>query len=161
MSTDSQIRVTVSDLVDAKGGVLAGGNIHVYLVRYVVSNYPYGATDVSCGVTDSNPPYLMPDRLEPFQRFDLPARSVRPIWLSVDISPRTPAGGYRGTITVSSEKGSATLRTQITVQGQTLPPPSDWKFRLDLWQNPWVIAWYYRSEEHTSELQSHSFISYA
>ncbi|PYR87395.1 MAG: hypothetical protein DMF84_31850 [Acidobacteria bacterium] len=78
--TVSQIRVAVSNLVNDKGNALAGGNVHVYLVRYVVSNYPYGANEVSCGVTDSNPPYLMPDRLEPFQRFDLPASTVRPIW---------------------------------------------------------------------------------
>ncbi len=157
--TVNQIRVAVSDLVNDKGNVLAGRNVHVYLVRYVVSNYPYGANDVSCGVTDSNPPYLMPDRLEPFQRFDLPASTVRPIWLSLDIPAGTPAGVYRGTIAVGSEKGSATLRTQITVQAQTLPPPSDWKFRLDLWQNPWVIAWYYHvapwSAEHKALLKEH------
>ncbi len=61
--TVSQIRVAVSNLVNDKGNALAGGNVHVYLVRYVVSNYPYGANEVSCGVTDSNPPYLMPDLL--------------------------------------------------------------------------------------------------
>ena len=157
--TVSQIRVAVSDLVNDKGNVLAGANVHVYLVRYVVSNYPYGANQVSCGATDSNPPYLMPDRLEPFQRFDLPASTARPIWVSLDIPAATPPGLYRGTIDVSSDKGRATLRTQITVQDQTLPPPGDWKFRLDLWQNPWVIAWYYHvapwSEEHQALLKEH------
>src|SRR5437763_5817684 len=93
----------------------------------------------------------MPDRLEPFQRFDLPASTVRPIWLSLDIPPGTPAGVYRGTIAVGFEKGSATLRTEITVQARTLPPPSDWKLRLDLWQNPWVVAWYYHVEQRSEE----------
>src|SRR2546427_12067899 len=111
--TVTQIRVAVSDLVNANGATLASRNAHVYLVRYVVSNYPYGANEVSCGATDSNPPYLMPDRLEAFQRFDLPGRSVRPIWLSLDIPAGTPAGLYRGTIEVSSEKGRVSLRTQI------------------------------------------------
>src|SRR5437762_9345842 len=53
----------------------------------------------------------------------------------------------------------ATLRVAITVQDQTLPPPGDWKFRLDLWQNPWVVAWYYHvepwSEEHKALLRRH------
>jgi hypothetical protein len=35
----------------------------------------------------------------------------------------------------------------------------DWKFRLDLWQNPWVIARYYNlkpwSEEHKLLLKKH------
>src|SRR5207302_9347469 len=128
--TVNQVRVAVSDLVNAKGATLASRNAQVYLVRYVVSNYPYGANEVSCGATDSNPPYLMPDRLEPFQRFDLPASTVRPIWLSLDIPATTPAGVYRGTIAVGSEKGSATLRTQITVENRTFPAPSDGKLRL-------------------------------
>jgi len=38
--TVNQIRVAVSDLLNDKGNVLAGRNVHVYLVRYVVSNYP-------------------------------------------------------------------------------------------------------------------------
>jgi len=159
--TVKQIRVGVSDLVNAKGEVLAKSNLHAYLVRYVVSNYPYGANEVSCGATDSNPPYLMPDRLESLQRFDLPGRSVRPIWLSLDLPAGTTPGVYRGTIAVSSENpGPPTaLRIQITVQGQTLPPPSDWKFRLDLWQNPWVVAWYYHvepwSDAHKALLKQH------
>jgi hypothetical protein len=157
--TLKQIRVSARDLVNATGGVLAKSNLRVYLVRYVVSNYPYGANEVSCGVTDTNPPYLMPDRLEPFARFDLPGSSVRPIWVSLDIPAGTAPGRYQGVIDVSSEQGRATLRAQITVQDQTLPPPSDWKFRLDLWQNPWVVAWYYHvepwSDAHKALLKQH------
>ena len=40
-----------------------------------------------------------------------------------------------------------------------MPPPHDWPFRLDLWQNPWVIAWHYRvtpwSDEHVALLRKH------
>jgi glycosyl hydrolase family 123 len=157
--TVNQVRVAVSDLRSASGAILARSNVHVSLVRYVVSNYPYGANDVSCGATDSNPPYLMPDRLEPFDRFDLPPNSVRPIWVSVDIPALATPGVYRGTIEVSSENGHTTLQTQITVQHQTLPPPTAWEFRLDLWQNPWVVAWYYHVEpwspEHKQLLRRH------
>jgi hypothetical protein len=45
------------------------------------------------------------------------------------------------------------------VQDRLLPAPEDWKFRLDLWQNPWVVAWYYHvepwSEEHIMLLKKH------
>src|SRR5258705_10976355 len=123
--TVHQIRVAVSDLVDANGAALPSANVHVSLVRYVVSNYPYGANEVSCGATDSNPPYLMPDRLQALERFDLAANSVRPIWLSLDIPAGTTPGVYRGTVDVTSEKGRATLRVAITVQDPTLPPPGD------------------------------------
>jgi hypothetical protein len=32
-----------------------------------------------------------------------------------------------------------------------LPGPRDWKFRLDLWQNPWVISSYYQVEPWSEE----------
>jgi hypothetical protein len=45
------------------------------------------------------------------------------------------------------------------VQNQVLPRPYDWKFRLDLWQNPSVISDYYQvkpwSEEHKTLLKKH------
>jgi len=122
--TVKQIRVGVSDLVNGKGEVLAKSNLHAYLARYVVSNYPYGANEVSCGPTDSNPPYLMPDRLEPFQRFDLPGRSVRPIWLSLTFPPgRRPACIAARLQSAPKPRPPAALRIQINVQDQTLPHP--------------------------------------
>ena len=157
--TLSQIRITTSDLVNARGRVLSKGNFQVNLVRYVLSNYPYGAKDASCDVTATSTAYLMPDRFEPLERFDLPGRTVRPIWLSLDIPSGTEAGVYQGTIDVSSDKSRVSLPAKIRVQNQVLPKPGDWKFRLDLWQNPWVVAWYYHLEpwsaEHKALLRKH------
>src|SRR3989442_1124711 len=157
--TLSQIRITTSDLVTARGRVLSKGNVQVNLVRYVLSNYPYGAKDASCDVPAPSSAYLMPDRLEPLERFDLPGRTVRPIWLSLDIPSGTEAGLYQGTIEVSSDKSRVSLPVKIRVQNQLLPKPGDWKFRLDLWQNPWVVAWYYHLEpwsaEHKALLRKH------
>jgi len=52
-----------------------------------------------------------------------------------------------------------TLQLDVEVQNQLLPPPHDWKFRLDLWQNPWVVAWDNHlqpwSEEHKLLLKKH------
>jgi glycosyl hydrolase family 123 len=155
--TVNQIRITTSDLVNAKGGVLSDSNLQVHLVRYVLSNYPYGAAPPGCDATDTV--YLVPDRLEALERFDLPGRTVRPVWVSLDIPPGTAAGTYQGTIDVSSEKSRASLQVKIRVQNQVLPGPQDWSFRLDLWQNPWVIAWYYNlqpwSDEHKALLKKH------
>jgi hypothetical protein len=60
---------------------------------------------------------------------------------------------------VHGKTGTVMLRMNVTVQTQVLPPPSEWRFRLDLWQNPWVIAWYYNlrpwSDEHKALLKQH------
>ena len=153
-----QVRVDVTDLTGAGGQILSADNLRLHLVRYVLSNYAAGARDATC---DAGPKgaWLLPDRLEAFDRFDLPRRSVRPVWLTLDIPADAAAGTYEGTVRVTSGNDTATLRLKVRVQPAALPPPHDWPFRLDLWQNPWVIAWYYNvapwSEEHKVLLKKH------
>ena len=47
----------------------------------------------------------------------------------------------------------------VKVQRPVLPPPQQWSFRLDLWQNPWVVARYYDlepwSDQHKALLERH------
>lgn len=157
--TLGQVRFTISDLKDVKGNVINAANIRLNLIRYVLSNYPYNANDVSCGEGPVDKAYLMPDRFESFERFDLPGRTIRPVWLSVNIPLNAVAGVYDGTVTVRSTNGESKLQLKITVQNQSLPKPHDWSFRLDLWQNPWVISDYYHvkpwSAEHLALLEQH------
>ncbi len=42
----------------------------------------------------------MPDRFEEFHMFDLPGKTVRPVWISLDTPADTEAGTYNGTIEV-------------------------------------------------------------
>ena len=157
--TLNQVRLVLKDMKTASGKIISAGNFHVSLVRYVISNYPYGAKDVSCGESPYKNVYLMPDRFEDFERFDVPARTLRPVWLSLDIPAGTEAGVYHGAIEVASENQAATLNLKIVVQNQVLPKPRDWKHRLDLWQNPWVVAWKNNlkpwSEDHKTLLKKH------
>ena len=157
--TVNQVRVVLNDLKTANGNILGKNNLKAQLVRYVISNYPYGAREVTCGVGPVDKAYLMPDRLEAFDRFELPGKTVRPVWLSIDIPSTTAAGSYKGEIEIRSENQNFKLQLAIDVQNQSLPKPHDWAFRLDLWQNPWVIAEYYKvkpwSEEHKLLLKKH------
>jgi hypothetical protein len=161
--TINQVRFVVSDLKDAKGNILSKNNFKVDIVRYVISNYPYDAKDVTCGEGPVDKAWLMPDKLDPIavgiDRFDLPGKTVRPVWVSVNIPSATIPGIYNGTIEVRSEKQTIILNLSVKVQNQTLPKPHDWTFRLDLWQNPWVIAEYYKvkpwSDEHKALLKRH------
>ncbi|HET6558197.1 MAG TPA: glycoside hydrolase domain-containing protein [Prolixibacteraceae bacterium] len=156
--TIEQIRFVVSDLVNSNGKVIGKENVRLNMVRYVVSNLPYNASNFDCGVANDSA-YLMPDRFESFDRFDLPGHSVRPVWVSVEIPTNADPGEYTGTMEVHSLNGKVILNVSLKVQKQELPKPHDWKFRLDLWQNPWVIAWYYHVEpwsaEHKALLKQH------
>src|SRR5258708_10830628 len=72
--TLSQVHFTLHDLKSADGHVLEKNNLKLNLVRYVLSNYPYGAADVTCGPSPYKDVYLMPDRFEPIDgndRFDV------------------------------------------------------------------------------------------
>ena len=161
--TISQVHFVVNDLKSEKGITLSKKNIQLDKVCYVLSNYPYNANDASCGGGPVDQAYLLPDRFAPLtgaaDRFDVPGKTVRPVWLSINVPPNAEAGIYIGTITIQGDKEKADLKIKIKVQNQMLPKPHDWKFRLDLWQNPWVIADYYHvkpwSDEHKALLKKH------
>jgi hypothetical protein len=155
----NQVRFVLRDLKTDEGNILSKNSISLNMVRYVISNYPYNSKEATCGTGPVDKAFLMPDRLEAFDRFDIPSKTMRPVWLSIDIPTTTVAGIYKGVIEVLSEKQKAILLVEIKVQNQMLPKPHDWAFRLDLWQNPWVIAEFYKvkpwGEEHKLLLKKH------
>lgn len=154
-----QMRFTLNDLVSANGKILSKNHFQLSAVRYILSNYPYGVKDATCGSSPYKNVYLMPDRLEAFERMDVPGKTVRPIWLSLNVPQETEPGVYSGTAEVRTDKDVATLTIKINVQNQVLPKPYDWKHRLDLWQNPWVVARYNQlvpwSAEHKALLKQY------
>ena len=157
--TLTQIRINATDLVNENGKKIESKNARAQLVHYVLSNYPYGAKDAVCGNSPYTDGYLMPDRFESFERFDLPGKTTRPVWLSLQVPADAEPGTYKGTIEVQSEKDKQTLNVSVRVQNKTLPPPSEWKYLLDLWQNPWAVAWSNNvepwSDEHKALLKKH------
>ena len=144
--TLEQVRVVLQDLTGDNGKTISKENIGVDMVRYVLSNYPYASKDAACDVAATDVAYLMPDRFEKFDRFSLPGMSVRPLWFTLNIPRDAAPGIYTGTIIIATVEQTQSLNVKVTVQDQLLPEPSDWSYRLDLWQNPWVVAWYYHLE---------------
>jgi len=133
--TLQQVRFTLKDFKNAKGKLLNKNNINVNIVRYVIGNYPYGAKDATCEGSSYKNLYLLPDRFEPVtngNKFDIPGKTLRPVWISFNIPQDAEAGIYNGTIDVKSENYSVTLRIKLNIQNQVLPKPHEWKHRLDL-----------------------------
>ncbi len=161
--TINQVRFEINSLRDDKGHVLDKSNFKLSLAQYVLSNYPYDARDVNCGEDQLNKVYLLPDKLVPIavnrERFDIPGRTVRPVWLSIEVPSNTLPGTYNGTMEVRSEKQSVVLNLRVKVQNLLLAKPHDWTFRLDLWQNPWIVSLYNGvrpwSEDHKALLKKH------
>ncbi len=108
-------------------------------VRYVITD-TFGP---GCGYRKDGdfPISLAADMLDTLGRFDLEARTTRPVWLTIDVPADAPAGRYRSQIEIS---GSGTQRLKLPlelhVQNRTLPAPAAWSYHLDLWQHPAAVA---------------------
>ena len=156
--TLEQVRVELDDLKEGSKKI-SSDQFKLNMIRYVIGNYPYAEKKAICGESPYQNGFMLPDRFEPFERFDLPGKTTRPLWLSVDVPADTRPGTYTGVITVKSLKESVKMNITLHVQNQVLPDPHNWKHRLDLWQNPWVVAWYNHlepwSEEHKALLKQH------
>ncbi len=64
----------------------------------------------------------------------------------------------RLSVSPGAKSGSRTFGPmEVVVSGRVLPPASDWKYRLDLWQHPWAVARYFGvkpfSGEHYAKME--------
>jgi len=79
--------------------------------------------------------------------------AVQPVWISVEVPERIPAGKYKGKITVRAEGEKArTVDMEVNVADWTLPPPSEYHAFLDAIESPESLAFRYEvplwSEKH-------------
>jgi hypothetical protein len=139
-----QVRLAAGPMRHDKGAVIAPENIQVRFVRYVASDRAFASLETGCGESAASQISLLPDLLDPLPSMDLEARTTRPLWISIEVPRDAEPGVYSGEIKAVGQGGSAiSMRLNLEVQGAVLPVPSDWRFRLDLWQNPWAVAHYH------------------
>lgn len=129
---------------------ITGEAIALHPLGYVLADT--GFTGCRRRSQDTMKAMLSPEILYDNRPFPLAARSVRPVWLSIRVPSTAPAGIYHGSVVISTGEDSLYLPLTLRVQEMTLPPPSDWHFHLDLWQNPFAVARYHGvalwSQEH-------------
>ena len=119
-----QLRFESTQMLTKDGVALNADLLHPQFVRYVLSES-----------------YLYPDILDPVERLDLPANTTRPVWVTLEVPRDAGPGRYFGKVGVLATGGVRLDFTfELEVLPLTLPAPKDWKFYLDLWQNPFAIA---------------------
>ena len=137
-ATVDGLTCTASDFRAADGAKLAGIT-RVRFVKYVVSDR--FLPDQACGARPvNNPAHLEADLLDEAASFDMPARSTRPLWITVDIPRDAATGHYTSQIDVKGKGVDETLTLHLNVTERTLPAPSEWAYHLDLWQHPAAVA---------------------
>lgn len=133
---------------------------HAAFMRYVITT-AYN----TCGYPSADlPTYTVPDMIDlEGTSAVMPARSVRPVWCSIEIPRSVKPGTYTATLQLKAEgkKGAvAKLDLAVEVSDRTLPEPEDYAFYLDMWQQPYAISRYYGvtpwSAEHLDLLKPYA-----
>jgi hypothetical protein len=129
--------MTISDLRNENGVVLAKKNIRTGYLQYVLTDeYRDGCGNRKSKDFDSS---RVEDAIDPALFTHVDKNTLQPVWMSITVPASTAAGTYTGTIIVNANK-KFTMEVILTVKDYVLPPPSEWKFSLDLWQHPAAIA---------------------
>jgi len=146
-SSEKLIKVSceVSDLKDNKNNIIPAGNIKTFFLRYVMTD-EFGTACKPRQAVDFDSS-IVADVLDHVPCYDLEANSVRPVWVTIDVPENTVPANYSGSLTLKAERQKEVVfNIHLRVQNEILPKPSDWKFHLDLWQNPFAVARYNKAE---------------
>ena len=146
----------VSDLVGSGGMRIPASAVKANFVRYVMADELNKGKKGGCGYRPDKTKFdstLVADMIDLVKVRDLEARTVQPLWVSVQVPRDVKAGVYKGKVrfTTSGCKLSD-LDIEIRVVNRVLPEPKDQAFHLDLWQHPFSVARYHKvplwSDEH-------------
>lgn len=90
---------------------------------------------------NETPAQITGDMLDTLARFDMPARTARPVWVSIEVPRDAAAGIYKASVTVTyNGRGKQVLPLELEIVDHVLPTPDKWEYHLDLWQHPASVA---------------------
>jgi len=123
-------------------------NVELGWVREVITN-DYRR----CGsAPDTLEAYLVYDLIDKNSTLDAEMGKTYSAWCSVDVPREVAAGTYKIDCNIrAGEKTVGTLALNIEVLDKTLPEVKDYKFDLNLWQQPYSVSRYYSVEQWSDE----------
>lgn len=150
------VRIGISDLKSGND-VIPSEMIEASFVKYVMGDV-FADSFSQCGERpvgkfDS---LMVADLVDNCEYIDLKDNALQPVWITVKVPENAAAGHYEGRLTVKA-KGIRARKVpfKIEVLDRTLPSPEEWKFYLDLWQNPYSVARYHNVELWSKEHFDH------
>lgn len=134
-----QAQVTVSDFKGKQGNTLDKSIASSHFVRYVMTDeFAQG-----CGhrKPEDFAASLSADMLDNVSSFDLEAKKVRPVWISINIPRDASKGVYTAVVDITGERAKTQkLTLEVEVIDQVLPEAKQWTYHLDQWQHPSAVA---------------------
>lgn len=132
----------VADFTSDSGKIPASAS-QARFVRYTLSDTTFSV---------KGPSILSADMIDSISCMDLDPKSVRPVWVTIDVPSDAAPGVYDSKVVVSSnDKGNVELPISLEVVDRTLPPANQWAYHLDLWQHPSAVARAYGLEMWSDE----------
>ena len=150
------VRIGISDLKSGND-VIPSEMIEASFVKYVMGDV-FADSFSQCGERpvgkfDS---LMVADLVDNCEYIDLKDNALQPVWITVKVPENAAAGHYEGRLTVKAKRIRARkVPFKIEVLDRTLPSPEEWKFYLDLWQNPYSVARYHNVELWSKEHFDH------
>lgn len=157
VSTPEKLSALTFEAGDLTGSAstISKTNVRTAFVRYVMADELQKDGLNTCGFRNQEEyrHFLVADPIDHLTRqLDMEPNTTRCGWVSISVPQDAKAGTYRGTVEVKADgKTIASLRLNLKVTNRTLPSVKDWKFHLDLWQNPYAVARYYNVEPFSDE----------
>ena len=144
------VTLSVSKLSSANSTISAK-NIKASFVTYVITDEYQNSKGVGgCGARPDKSQFdssLVADVISANKAMTIEACTSRPLWLSIHIPSNAKPGLYTGELAIKSKTSAPImLPFEVEVTERILPQAKDWKFHLDLWQNPYSVARYYGVE---------------
>lgn len=132
------ISVTIQSFKNDKN-TLPQGTASARFIRYVMTD-EFGP---GCGhrKPEDFVASLSPDMLDDLDHFDYTRKTVRPVWITVNVPYHAAPGDYTALVNIKTDKKTLQkLTLNLKVLPHTLPKPSEWTYHLDLWQHPSAVA---------------------
>ena len=124
-----------------KGARLPSSIATAHFVRYTIADQQTPAfMKTHRYKPGKTPAMLAPDMLDSLSRFDMAARTARPVWVSINVPHDAKPGIYKSKVEFSSGRDKVVLPLELEVVNHTLQTPDKWSYHLDLWQHPSAVA---------------------
>lgn len=139
------IEASINELKGPNKSKITADNIDIRVVRYTVTDELNKDLKGTCGYRPDKTLFdslLVADVLDIKAIQKINAKEVRPFWIKIKVPSNTPPGIYKGNLYFKN-LNTEPLSIEIKVMNHVLPESKEWRFQLDLWQNPFAVARYY------------------
>lgn len=135
-SADRSVEYKFSELKNGKSVIPATNVVGGFVEPVITDKFTgcgkhevdaYGEVHIADRITGVNPTVMK-------------SGAQRGLWLTVQVPQDAKPGTYKGYVELTCEGKTTKHSYTVKVLNRTLPAPAEWKFHLDLWQNPYAIA---------------------